>query len=423
MKGLNKVGDIVLLGLSSLAVHKVRSGLTAMGILFGVWSVIAMLAINEGASYESQQSLRQMGSDNLLIDSVKPSADESGAAQARGVLNYGITWSDQRTLIDNLPGVVRWTAAHRTQKSAQNGTKLIPCQVIGASPNYLDLGRLALVAGRFVSEADQTLCRNTAILTVSLARRLFGPDDPLDKVIRLGGESFRVVGLVDQPSRTMAAVPSELAMNLIFIPSATDKNRFGEFTVINTGSSRSRERVEVSQLIVQLADEKTVLNAAKVVRSLLSRSHDKRDYDITVPLELIEQRAKQRRLWNIMFFTVASISLLVGGIGIMNIMLASVTERTREIGIRRALGAKRRDIIVQFLVEAVTLTTVGGLTGIALGFAVPPVVQTLLKIPALLPAATMIIPFLMAVIVGLISGLYPAMRAAQLDPIEALRHE
>ena len=142
-----------------------------------------------------------------------------------------------------------------------------------------------------------------------------------------------------------------------------------------------------------------------------------------MPVELIEQQRKQRRLWNIMFFTVASISLLVGGIGIMNIMLASVTERTREIGIRRALGAKRSDIVVQFLIEAVTLTTVGGLTGILLGFAVPPVVQSVLNIPALLPAATMIIPFVMAVVVGLISGLYPATRAAKLDPIIALRHE
>ena len=163
--------------------------------------------------------------------------------------------------------------------------------------------------------------------------------------------------------------------------------------------------------------------ASRKPRSLLARSHEQKDYEVTVPLELIEQRRKQRRLWNIMFFMIASVSLLVGGIGIANIMLASVNERTREIGVRRALGAKRRDIITQFLVEAISLTTVGGLMGIGVGMLVPFVVEPAVKMKTIITATTILLPFIMAIVVGLISGLYPAFRAARLDPIRALRHE
>jgi putative ABC transport system permease protein len=172
-----------------------------------------------------------------------------------------------------------------------------------------------------------------------------------------------------------------------------------------------------------MTDDRSVLNGANIARSLLARHHEEEDYEVTVPLELIEQRKKQQRLWNIMFLMIASISLVVGGIGIMNIMLASVTERTREIGVRRALGAKRRDIITQFLVESVTLTTVGGLVGIGIGMLVPWLVEATLALKTIVSPATLLLPLCMAIIVGLVAGLYPAMRAARLDPIVALRHE
>ena len=194
--------------------------------------------------------------------------------------------------------------------------------------------------------------------------------------------------------------------------------------MIRTQGNWSAEKVEVSQIILQMTDEKAVVRAAPVIRSLLSRYHENTDYNITVPLELIEQQEKQAELWNFMFLAIASVSLLVGGIGIMNIMLASVTERTREIGIRRALGAKRRDITIQFLIESVTLTTLGGLGGIITGgLLVPWIVQNILEFRTIITPVTLLLPFFMAAIVGLISGLYPATRAAKLDPIVALRHE
>jgi putative ABC transport system permease protein len=172
-----------------------------------------------------------------------------------------------------------------------------------------------------------------------------------------------------------------------------------------------------------MADEQAVIDGATIARGLLERNHEERDYEVTVPLELIKQRQVQGRLWNIMFIGIASVSLLVGGIGIMNIMLASVTERTREIGVRRALGAKKRDVVVQFLVESVTLTTAGGVIGIIVGMLIPVGIELTLGLKTIVSPLTVVLPFVMAVGVGLASGLYPATRAAKLDPIVALRHE
>jgi len=423
MKAIHKTTDIARLGLRSLAVHKFRSLLSALGILFGVWSVIAMLAINEGISFQAQQSLRQMGTDRFMIQSSKPPQETTAGQQARGALHYGLTRIDYLRLRENLPGLVRSVTAHETKKPALSGTRLIPVRVFGTYPSYLELRGLRLVVGRFLSASDELRCRNVCVLTLSLGRRMFGYEDPLGKTIRLSGEPFRVVGLVDPPGSVVPEVPAEMVSDLVYIPISVDRTRFGEYAIIRTTSEETRERVEISQIIFEMRDEEAVLDAAKVAGPLLRREHELRDYEIVVPLDKINQLKQQRRLWNIMFFVIASISLLVGGIGIVNIMLASVTERTREIGIRRALGAKRQDIIVQFLVEAVMLTTVGGLTGIALGLLVPPIVEGMLGIVAILSYPMLAVPFVMAVAVGLVSGLYPAMRAAGLDPIVALRHE
>ena len=424
MKAMFKVTDIIVLGLTSLTVHKFRSFLTALGILFGVWSVIAMLAINEGASYESQQALREMGTDNLLVESVKPSEEDAAAARERGAMHFGLTKQDVERLTQNIPGVRRWVAAHRTQKAAMYGTKFMTVNVVGTRPEYMDLARLRLASGRFIAEDDCIRASNCAVMTVSLARKLFDFEDPIGKPIRLGGLSFMIVGLVEEPGRAAAAaISSDAVSKLIFVADSCELQRFGKYTVIRTGQSSFSERVEVSQLILQMTDEDAVIQGANIARSLLGRNHEKKDYQVTVPLELIEQSRKQRRLWNIMFFMIASVSLLVGGIGIVNIMLASVNERTREIGIRRALGAKRRDITIQFLVEAISLTTLGGLMGIGVGLLVPVIVESALQMKTVITAPTILLPFMMAIIVGLISGIYPAFRAARLDPIRALRHE
>jgi putative ABC transport system permease protein len=422
MRTVYKIFDVGVLGLRSLMVHKVRSFLTALGILFGVWSVIAMLSISQGLSAEAQASLRELGSDNIIIDSEKPPANDKASDTAR-VASYGLTKQDAARLRENLPGVVRTAVAHRIRKTAYAEGRAQTVTVLATEPSYAQVARMDIVRGRFLTPADELRSRAHCVVTEALARRMLAYEDPIGQTLTFDGVPFVIVGVLSRLPEMLARGTSDPG-NCVLIPLSSDRERFGEVNIAFEQGSIIMERVEVSQLVLQLADERSVLHGAAIAKSLLERFHDRLDYRITVPVELMAQRARQREIWNIMFVTIACVSLLVGGIGIMNIMLASVTERTREIGIRRALGAKRADITAQFLVESVTLTFAGGLLGIVVGaLAIPAVVRAFLGFQTVISGLTLLLPFLVAVAVGLAAGLYPAYRAAKLDPITALRHE
>jgi len=276
--------------------------------------------------------------------------------------------------------------------------------------------------GRFINSLDMLRRASVCVVTDSLADKVFGHGSPMGKTVRLSGMAFVVIGVLDRLPGKLTGGPAD-AGDYVLIPHTTEQMRFGDMTVVQSQGSEVFERVEVSTAILQMVDEQAVVNGAAIARGMLERSRRQVDYQITVPLEEIEQRKRQMEIWSYVLMAIALVSLVVGGIGIMNIMLAGVTERTREIGIRRALGAKRRDIVVQFLVEAMTLTTAGGLAGILVGLVVPWAVENTLKFKTIVTTQTLVLPFVVAVAVGLISGLYPAMRAARLDPIHALRHE
>ncbi len=424
MRAVHKVKDILLLGLHSLSVHKVRSTLTALGIFIGVCGVIAMLAINEGASAEAQRTLRALGSTNIIIMSRKPPQDDSKATgRTRGALNYGLTKRDETRITGgSVPYVRRHATIHQTKKMAYLAGKNLSVSVIATEPLIAEIVRIDVLAGRFITSVDMLRRKPHCVIMAPLARSLFGYENPLGKTVRIGGEPLVVVGMLSRLPQALVGEGAE-ATDSVIIPRTTGMDRFGELIVEARTGSRTFERVEISRIILQMEEEKDVLAAAPIIRSLLERNHDQEDYDVKVPLELIEQKKKQMFLWNVMLVTIASVSLLVGGIGIMNIMLATVVERTREIGVRRAMGAKQWDIIAQFLVESVTLTTVGGVIGIAAGVCLPWMIQRYLQFPTETSGWTILLPFLMAVTVGLISGIYPAVRAARLDPIAALRHE
>ena len=419
----------VRLGVKSLLLHKLRSVLTMLGIIFGVCSVIAMLAIGEGASYEAQQAIKRLGSQNIIVRSVKPPEDAKQAGIGRGVaLDYGLTYDDGARIQSTIPGVVHVLPVRIIRENVRLAQNSLPCQILGTLSSYATTVGLDVVRGRFLTETDELNHENVCVLTASLAQRLFPYQDPLAESIKVNSFYYSVVGLVRERNmpeqRTQAGqIEGEPLDNNVYIPLSTARSRFGEVLIRRQAGSIEIEKVELHQLTIQMQDVAAVEAADPQIKALLSRFHKKTDYETIVPLQLLRQAEQTKRIFNIVLGSIAAISLLVGGIGIMNIMLATVTERTREIGVRRALGAKRRHITLQFLAETVVLSVGGGLIGVIVGIIAPLVVSHLTTMRTIVTPWSVLLAFSISGAVGIIFGLYPAKSAAELDPIEALRHE
>ncbi len=420
----------VRLGLKSLKLHKLRSALTMLGIIFGVCSVIAMLAIGEGASYEAQEAIKKLGSNNILVRSLKPPEQSRQQNMSpRGMqLKYGLTYEDAARLQTTIPGVVRVLPMRIIRENVRFQRNEIPCQVIGTLPFYAEVVGAGLVRGRFLAYSDQQHAENVCVITTGLARRLFPYQDPLDHAVRINEFYYRIIGIVQERSqpeqRSQAGkMEGQPLDNNVYIPLSASRTRFGDVLIRRTAGSYEQEEVQLHQVTVQMRDIPSVETADPQIKTMLNRFHDQNDYEIIVPLQLLRQAEQTKRIFNIVLGSIAAISLLVGGIGIMNIMLATVTERTREIGIRRALGAKRRDITMQFLVETVVLSVGGGIIGVCVGVLAPLIVSHLTTMRTIVTWWSVLLAFSISGAVGVIFGLYPAKSAAQLDPIEALRHE
>ncbi|MBI3879350.1 MAG: ABC transporter permease [Verrucomicrobia bacterium] len=420
----------VQLGVKSLLLHKMRSILTMLGIIFGVCSVIAMLAIGEGASYEAQEAIKKLGSANVILRSVKPVDDASNSQQGRRsyVSEYGLTYADVDRLKQTIPGLRRVLPIRILRDDARVNESHLECQVIGTTPLYAEIHNLEAVRGRFLADIDERQDRNVCVMTATFADRLFPYQDPLGGFIRIGSDYYHVVGLVRETGtvdkRPQTSQPEGHALDQnVYIPLGTMRARFGETVIRRSAGSYQAEKVELHEITVQMRDTEGVEIGTPQLKTLLDRFHPKKDYEMIVPLELLKQAQDTKRRFNIVLGSIAAISLIVGGIGIMNIMLATVTERTREIGVRRALGAKKKDIITQFLVETVVLSVGGGLIGVVIGVIVPFVVEATAGMKTIITFSSLVLSFGISGIIGVVFGLYPANRAASLDPIEALRHE
>lgn len=414
----------VRLGLSSLLLHKLRSVLTTLGVLFGVSSVIAMLAIGEGASEQAQEQIRLLGSQNVILRSVKPPEDAVSNQQTR-VVAYGLTRADLARMRETIPGVRQVVPLRELPEEVRFQDRALNPRVVATLPEYIDVTGRVVMEGRFVSQVDQRTIANVCVLGYEVARYLFPFESPLGKRVKIGADYFGVVGVLMPRVRLGSDAPDAGAevTDEVFIPLSTGERWFGDTLVRVRSGSREMEEVQLHEIIVEVDGAENVPMVASAARTMLERQHDQRDYRVVVPLELLMRAQETKRIFNIVLGSIAGISLLVGGIGIMNVMLATVTERTREIGIRRALGAKRRHIVSQFLVETVVLSVGGGLAGIALGLAIPLVVERYADMPTIVTIQAPLLAFGISAGIGVVFGLYPAWRAAMMDPVEALRHE
>lgn len=418
----------VRLGLKSLWLHRLRSMLTVLGIVFGVCSVIAMLAIGEGASFEAQEQIKNLGSQNIILRSVKPPDEQKVTGNQSFVLYYGLTYADIRRIRATIPGVTVVVPGRIIREYLWNVGRRVDGEVVGTVPWYPEMRNQRVAVGRFFTETELEDSTSVCVITAEAAARLFPIYSPIGETVRVGGNYYRVVGVMEPRGRGGKATEGAEgvqagSVNRVFIPLTTALARFGETVVKQRSGSREAERVELHEVTVKVEDRNEVVNVSQAIKDILKSNHKKEDYEMTVPLELLKRAERTKQIFNVVLGSIAAISLLVGGIGIMNIMLASVTERTREIGIRRALGAKQRDIIVQFLIETVILSGAGGLIGVSLGVAIPFMVTWFAGMVTIVTWWSPALAFAISGLVGVVFGIYPALRAANMDPVEALRHE
>ncbi|MEM9412641.1 MAG: ABC transporter permease [Planctomycetota bacterium] len=408
----------------SLLMHRLRSLLTVLGLVFGVASVIIMLAVAEGASEEAQRQIESLGVLNIIVRSQKPLEEEQNDDRA-WVVEYGLTYSDLRRINNTVKTARLITPMREFVQTVRRHADAMDTAILGVEANYDELNRLTLSQGRFVESADLKYRRNICVIGADVARDLFGYEDPINQSIRIGPEHFfRVIGVAKwrTPSAGVGSSLSAQDFNkYIYVPITTDRARFGEVLYRRQQGQFSAEKLELSQITVEVDETQNVQQTSKILESLLASVHDKQDYAVVVPLDLLEQSRKTQQIFRYVLGSVAAISLLVGGIGIMNIMLATVSERQREIGIRRALGANRSDIVTQFLIETVVLSSVGAAIGVALGLTVPSFVSWASELPTKITWWSPLIATTFALGTGIIFGIYPARQAANMDPIEALR--
>ena len=434
----------IRLGLKSLMLHKLRSGLAVLGILIGVTAVVWLVAMGEGVSYQAQEQIKELGATNIIVRSVKP---PQGSSRTGGgfFLEYGILRDDYDRITGNIPTVRQAIALREVRKEARYLDRVVDTRVVGCTSKYLTLANLHLAHGRFLSDRDMDRVENVAVLADQTAKELFPFEDPVGKTIRIETDFYVVIGRTEPrtASGNIGGSFSGQEYNLdVYIPLSTLRARIGDMVATSRSGSREGEIVQLSQVTVTVDTLEEVDATADMIRILLEKFHKLPDYSVIVPKELLQQAQVLQMMFNVLLVLIAGISLLVGGIGIMNIMLATVTERTREIGIRRALGATRGDIIQQFLAETLVLSGMGGLLGVLFGFLCNPAInfvrwsmeRALPGVMASLPANikslepriapwSIFVAFAISMAVGVVFGLYPARRAAYMDPIEALRHE
>ena len=420
-----KLHDQLWLSFHNLMLHKIRSVLTSLGIIFGVGSVIAMLSISEGAKREALAQIESMGVDKIIIATRKPpqtGKDVSENSTNSNLETFGLTQADHDHILhmDNVRSIA---TARNSRKSILRGTTRLDLNLYGVTLDFLEESRSDITQGRWLSSLDGD--RNVCVLGIDAKRALFSLTEReiVGKVISIGDDAFRIVGILENTKGT--TIEGFGSPNTaILISKAASESIYGRTSVTQISGRTSIEVVDYDCFIVKVLDVSYIDFTSKRIAAYLSKTHnDVKDWEMVVPLDLLKQREQTQNIFTVVMSSIAGISLLVGGIGIMNIMLANVYERRKEIGTRRALGAQKGDIIRQFLFETIFLTSIGGSTGVVLGLCIAKIVTKYANWPVAFSPWFIILALVISAVIGIIFGTYPAWKAAQQNPIDVLRAE
>jgi putative ABC transport system permease protein len=411
-----QVEENVRLALSGLTDHKFRSFLTMLGIIFGVASVITMLSIGEGAKRKAIAKYQDLGVNNIIIRDKKLSDQE--LEEVRAKFSQGLSIQDAAVIKEIVPNVVKTASQGESSPEVKYGDKSIKSTLIGVTPELLDMINYKLKKGDFINSIHNDQHLKVCVIGASVASSLFRNEDPIGKMVKIEDQWLEVIGVLESKALFTETVGELAARDLntdVYIPLTTFLSRF----------TRENELMsEVQQITVQVDNSGHLMEASKVINEILKRRHfNNADYSIVIPFELLKQEEKERQIYNFLLGAIAAISLIVGGIGIMNIMLATVMERTREIGIRRAIGAKKADIMSQFVTEAVAISITGGLIGVLLGVSLSLIVSLATEVSTYIKGYSILIAFAFSVIVGISFGYLPARNAANLKPVDSIRYE
>ena len=438
--------ETMKLGLSNLRLHLLRSILTALGIILGVGAVITMVSIGEGSKRDALMQIERLGARNIIVRSQKPaeSVQQQGGQQRSWSIKYGLTRADLRVIEERMEGHEGLVPLKSVGGQVLRADRRQTSQAFGTTPDLLEVANLRLARGRYLTWSDLEQETAVAVIGTEVAKELFPWEDPLGSTIRIDSQAYTVVGVLGAVGLSGGAGAALVGRDLnldVHVPITTARMHFGDQIIRRTSGSFEAAQVELSELYFVSPTREQVLTDAALVRRVLEQRHNGlSDIGMIVPYELLENARRAALTWNLVLGAVASISLLVGGIGIMNIMLATVTERTREIGIRRALGATRKHIVWQFLVETGVLSSIGGLIGVGLGIGfsvgiglLVPVLPRMpligawfdpdVQLPTQVTGWSVVVAFLVATATGLVFGIYPARKASMQDPIVALRHD
>jgi putative ABC transport system permease protein len=430
--------DALRAGLTELFAHKLRSFLTMLGVIFGVAAVIAMVSISEGARAEALEQIRLMGVNVIHVRRQSLTGDALSAARKKSP--QGLNYGDADALVQVCSFARRLVPICRVFGEVEVSGEPLHARIYGTIPGYEQVARFRARQGRFIDDVDVRRRARVCVLGTEVKRRLFRFQDPIGQSVKISDNNFRVIGVMEERVvPTGKAIVALRDMNRdIYIPitvALEDFQIYSEQAIpLNSGAIMSlfRSMMErpplrqrsITELSIEVGSAEETVPAAEAVKRILDRRHNGvNDYEVVIPAELIKQSQQAQQIFNIVMGAIAGISLLVGGIGIMNIMLATVTQRTREIGIRRAIGARQSDILSQFLLEAVIVTMLGGLLGVALGVQGADMVSRYAKWKTVVSTNAILLAFAVSVFVGILFGMYPAMKAAKTDPITALRYE